>query len=338
MPKTSLPAFRHRVIDACVRNTARNWSKDDLITEINSKLREHHGIDGICEKTFYNDLSEMRALKPRGYDAPLKCVNGYYIYTDPTYSISEISLSEDDINSINDAVDILSQFKQLPIHYELSLVQEKILGFTIQHEDNDQIIEFENQSVKGIEFLTPLYKVIQEKKAIRVSYQSFKSTETHEYIVHPYYLKQYRHRWYLISYCETHKLITTYSLDRIIDINEGADVKFREVENKLVKDRFKDIIGITRIADHELQHIKVWISSELSPYIKTKPIHNSQEILNEDEKGMEIVLNLIPNYEFYSIILSFAESIRILSPDVVRDELALKLNAASKMYNAPVDM
>ncbi|RUT78937.1 helix-turn-helix transcriptional regulator [Ancylomarina longa] len=338
MIKKSIPGFRHQVIDSCLCNKCNKWTKGKLIDCINQKLYEQHGIEGISDSTFYSDIKTMKSEWPRGYNAPIECINGAYIYTDPDFTIQKDNLSDVDIEVIDNAITVLSQFKQLPIHHELSLVQEKILGYSIHNDENEQIIEFEKQIVKGAEFLTPLYKLIKDKKVIKVLYHSFKSQESKEYIVHPYYLKQYRHRWYLISYCETHKLITTYSLDRILDIEEVVGVKFREVDNKSIRDRFKDIIGITRIADHELQQINIWVSKKLMPYIKTKPIHNSQKILSEDEKGMKITLNLIPNYEFYSIILSFGESIRILSPDLIRDELASKLESASKMYNASVNM
>jgi len=338
MRKKSIPEFRHQVIDSCLCNKCNKWTKEKLLDCINQKLYEQHGISGVSDSTFYSDLKTMKSERPRGYNAPIECVNGGYIYTEPNFTIQEDNLSDEDIESINKAIEVLSQFKQIGIHTELSSVKEKILGYNSNVNENEHLIEFEQILVKGAGFISILYPLIKEKKILKLKYQSFHSSEPHEYIVHPYYLKQYKHRWYLVCYCEFHKTIATYALDRFISVLEIFDVNFKEVDYKELKKRFDDIIGVTKIADRELQQINIWVSSTLVPYIKTKPIHNSQEILSEDEKGMEIVLNLIPNYEFYSIILSFGESIRILSPDLIRDELASKLESASKMYHASVDL
>ncbi|MDM8161481.1 WYL domain-containing protein [Labilibaculum sp. K2S] len=338
MRKKTIPGFRHEVIDTCLCNPFKNWTKDRLIEKINEKLMDCHGIDGICEKTFYNDIRNMKSEPPRGYDAPIECMNGAYIYTESDFTIQKDNLSDEDIESINKAIEVLSQFKQIGIHTELSSVKEKILGYKSNIDEVEHLIEFEQQEVKGMEFLSSLYPLIKEKKVIKIEYQSFRSSEPHEYIVHPYYLKQYKHRWYLVCYCESHEMIATYALDRFINITEIFDVNFREVEYKALKKRFENIIGVTKIVDHVLQQIEVWISKELAPYIETKKIHHSQVKLNEDDKGIVIALTLIPNYEFYSIIQSFGNSIEILSPVLVRDELALKLESASKMYHAPVGL
>lgn len=338
MRKKSIPGFRHQVIDSCLCNKCNKWTKEKLIDCINQKLYEQHGIEGISDSTFYSDIKTMKSEWPRGYNAPIDCVYGGYIYTDSIFTIQKDNLSNEDIESINKAIEVLSQFKQIGIHTELSSVKEKILGYKSNIDEVEHLIEFEQLSVKGTEFISVLYPLLKEKKVIRIKYQSFRSSEPHEYTVHPYYLKQYKHRWYLVCYCEFHNTIATYALDRFISLAEIFDVKFRDVDYKELKIRFEDIIGVTKIVDHEMQQINIWISHSLVPYIKTKSIHNSQEILSEDEKGMEIVLNLIPNYEFYSIILSFGDSIEILSPDLVRDELAIKLKSASKMYQASVGL
>lgn len=337
MRKKTIPGFRHEVIDTCLCNPFRNWTKDNLVEKINEKLRECHNIDGICDKTFYNDIRNMKSEPPRGYSAPIECVNGTYIYTEPNFSILKEHLNDGDIEVINNAIEVLSQFKQLKIHHELSSLKEKIVGYSSHKDDYEHLIEFEQQTVKGMEFLSILYPVIKEKKVIQIQYQSFRSSEPHEYIVHPYYLKQYKHRWYLVCYCELHETIATYALDRFISVTKIPDIDFRKIEYKALKKRFEDIVGVTKIADHELQSIKIWVSKELAPYIETKRIHHSQDKLFEDDKGMVIALTLIPNYEFYSIVQSFGDSIKILSPDLVRDELASKLESASRMYQAHVD-
>lgn len=333
MPKNKLASFRYRVINNCLKNTARNWTRIDLNDEIDKQLYESFGINkGISKRTFHYDIELMRSLPPRGFDAPIVVKDGYYKYEDPDYSIDSIPLSEMDIESINNAVDLLSQFKQLPIHLELSLVREKVTGQILSNSETSRIIEFEYRLVTGTEFLTPLYQMIKEKKVINITYHSFRSLIPKEFIVHPYFLKQYNHRWYLIALSERFENIGIYSLDRIksVDIDLTVEYKIDKIINHSVY--FEDIIGVTILPDVPPVDIILWITSEQAPYIITKPIHQSQTIIEETDEGLKIRLRLIPNYEFYSTILSFGGAIKILSPEFIQDEIYNKLKNACRNY------
>lgn len=322
MPRNKLASFRYRVINNCLRNTGRIWKRQDLMDEIGTQLYESFGLDnGISKRTFHYDIELMRSLPPRGFDAPIIERNGYYSYENQEYSIDKIPLNETDIESINNAVELLSHFKQLPIHSQLSLVKDKVTGQIFTNIENEPIIELDHRPVKGTEHLTPLYQHIKKKEVIEVSYQSFKSLEPKKFILHPYFLKQYNHRWYLIAFSNKHSNVGTYSLDRILSIDPTPSVVFDNSLNKNHSDYFKDIIGVTVEPGKTPVEIIAIITPDQAPYIKTKPIHISQRVISEDSTGMTISLTLIPNYEFYSTILSFGSSIKLLSPEFVRNKI-----------------
>lgn len=333
MPRNKLASFRYRVINNCLKNTARKWTRIDLINAIDKQLFESFGIDkGISKRTFHYDIDLMRSLPPRGFDAPIVAKDGCYIYEDQDYSIDSIPLSDMDIESINNAVELLSQFKQLPIYSQLSLVKDKVTGQILTNNETEPIIELEYREVMGTEFLTPIYQSIKERRVIRIEYQSFHSAESKEFTLHPYFLKQYNHRWYLIAFSERFKNVGTYSLDRIHSIENECNISFDDGLNNSHALHFQDIIGVTLLPGMEPVEIVALIAPAQAPYIKTKPIHNSQKIIEENEKGLKIVLMLIPNYEFYSTLLGFGESITILSPEPIRNEIFHKLKSACQNY------
>lgn len=332
MRKSSVPAFRHKVIDNCLRNVFNVWTKDKLIEKINYKLNECLDIEGISDRTFYNDIRDMKSEPPRGYNAPIICRNGEYAYEDPNYTIFKDNLSDDDIDILNKSLAVLSQFEQLPIHNELFAVKEKILGYTDQESRYESLIEFEHQEVEGTKFLGDLYPLLKDKKVIKIQYKSFRAPEPQEFIVHPYRLKQYKNRWYLVCYCETHEVITVYALDRFIMVSVLEHYDFREVDIESLNNRFRDIIGVTKYADAEILEINIWVATKLAPYVLTKKIHYSQRVVKEDSSGMTICVKLCPNYEFYSMILGFGEDIKILSPKSVVDELREKIRSVQELY------
>ena len=333
MPRNKLASFRYRVINNCLKNTGRTWTRTDLMDEIERQLYDGFGIDkGISKRTFHYDINLMRSLPPRGFDAPIIERDGFYKYENPDYSIDNIPLSEMDIESIDNAVEFLSHFKQLPIHSQLSLVKDKVTGQILTNAASEPIIELEYRPVKGEEFLSPLYKYIKERKVIEVVYQSFKSPEPKKFVFHPYFLKQYNHRWYLVALSERFGTVGTYSLDRILSVDQMPDIKYDNSLNKSHAEHFKSVIGVTLEAGKIPVEIIVKISSTQVPYVKTKPIHDSQKVLQENENEMIISLKLIPNYEFYSSMLSFGPLIQIVSPEEIREKVCHLLTDACKQY------
>ncbi len=331
MPKNKLASFRYRVINKCLRNTYRNWSAQQLIDEIGNQLYEHFGINkGISMRTFRYDIELMRSLPPRGFDAPIKVNNGIYYYEDHNYSIDYVELSHSDINTINDAITLLKNFPKLSITEELAFVQTKLQRELSKQEIKDNIISFEQKEVKGIEYISELFKYINDKSPVEIIYKPFQS-EANEFVVHPYLLKQYNHRWYLIGYSSTYKSVGLYSLDRIVKIKTSEERfipnTFLEVENY-----FKDIVGVSLPKGEDIKKIIVRADTKQAQYITTKPIHHSQDIIKETNDHIDFSLELIPNYEFYSQILSYGSSVQILSPIEVRNKIAKMVKELHYFY------
>jgi predicted DNA-binding transcriptional regulator YafY len=70
-----------------------------------------------------------------------------------------------------------------------------------------------------------------------------------------------------------------------------------------------------------VQKVQLQFSSNLAPYILTKPLHGSQRKIQQDEDGLTVQLEVIPNYELEQLILSYGEFVRVLGPDSFRDKI-----------------
>jgi predicted DNA-binding transcriptional regulator YafY len=333
MPKNKLASFRYRVINNCLRNTGRKWTVKDLIDEVSKKLYEEFGQDkGISLRTLRYDIQLMRSLPPRGFDAPIVNKDGYYEYKDPDFSIDDTPLNETDIDTINEAIELLSQFSKLPIYEELALVKAKLYGEVIQSSERTKVIDFEQRQVKGIEYLAPLYKTITEKRALNMAYQPFKAEKPFIGVVHPYLLKQYNHRWYLIGLSQSHNNIGLYSLDRILSFDYSPDTY---IPNAFMDANtyFKNIIGITVPTNEEIQTITLHFTNDQKPYVLTKPLHASQQILSDDTNGLIITVEVIPNYEFFSLVLSYGDKVEVIAPINIREIVRCKIVSACNKYN-----
>ena len=104
--------IRYKTIDNCLRNRTKLWTLEDLIDACSDALYEYEGkYDLVSKRTVQLDIQNMRSEK-LGYNAPIEVFQKkFYRYSEPDFSIKNIPVNENDIKVMNDAVQILKQFK-----------------------------------------------------------------------------------------------------------------------------------------------------------------------------------------------------------------------------------
>lgn len=187
------------------------------------------------------------------------------------------------------------------------------------------IIEFEqNKNLRGLEHITPAYNAILHSKTLKIEYQGFKQDKSDSFYFFPYFLKQFNNRWFLFGGRENVDYTVNLALDRITYIEECAKPY---MANNLIdfSTYFNDIIGVTLIPGKSLERIVLRFSGNRFPYIKTKPLHISQNILEEKLEYGIIEIFVIPNNELDAILLSYGEDVEILSPASLRSNIKSKI-------------
>jgi len=324
MPSNKYAIIRYQTLDKCFRNPGRRYYFDDLLKEVNDALLDHDpNSEGIKRRQLFDDISFMESEK--GWSAPiLREKDGkrtFYRYEDMSFSINNSPLNEMEAEQIKSALMILSRFRGMPQFEwvgEMIPKLEQSFGFK---EVNREIMGFEsNPYVKGLEHLGTLFNAILYKKPLEIEYQSFNSDKPRKDIIHPYYLKQYSNRWYLLGQITGYGTLSNRALDRIISINE-ADVPFIENTEYDFTEYFEDVIGITVPKEGKPEIIELEFTPSKAPYILTKPLHGSQKVKRHDENGLRITIEVIPTYELKSILLSYGKEVKVISPEWLREEL-----------------
>jgi predicted DNA-binding transcriptional regulator YafY len=143
-------------------------------------------------------------------------------------------------------------------------------------------------------------------------------------------LKQYNGRWFLFGLNpEIGSPAWTLAIDRIIDMKE---ILIPFIENTEIdwKEYFEDMIGVTKPEGQKIQTITLHFYGKTRNYIKTKPIHGSQKANWIDSNTLEVRLEVIPNYELERLILSYADSVKVIQPiafiEVIKKRLQKSLN------------
>ncbi len=334
MPLNRNALIRYKTIDKCLQNRYRRWTLDDLIEACSDALYEYEGVNKqVGLRTIQSDIQVMRSDK-LGYNAPIKVVDRkYYTYEDPEYSITNIPLSKQDLSKLTEVTEILKQFKGFSYFSDLSILVQKLEDKVHAEKENQSpVIEIEkNENLKGLEYLEPVYQSILKKQVLNLWYQSFKARRPGKIIFHPYLLKEYRNRWFVLGRKAANQPILTLALDRIHEMEINTENQYLEDNEFAPEQYYKDIIGVT-VNSNRPTNVHLFIDRQNAPYVLTKPLHHSQQLVSKSDDGIEIVIKVIPNFELEREILGFGESLQVLSPASLRARIHQRLSKATHQY------
>ena len=325
MGKTKSQDTRIRVIDRCLRRG--RYSVTELMDRCNEVLEKEGRGTVSSRQTILSDIEYMRE---NPFRAPIMTIgkgkNTKYTYSDKDFSIRNQELSEEEFQAIRQALDVVQRFKGMP---QFEWMDEIKVRFSFQ--SGQSVVGFEEcQQNTGIGFFSQLFEAIKQKDTLTITYRKFMDSESKIYSLSPYYLKQYSNRWFLFGRGIHQKSLTNFPLDRIVSIDpcnepyESTDIDFSTY--------FDDIIGVTKPKGEELQPVELWFSKQQLPYVETKPLHRSQEIVFKDEEGGIVRLQLVVNYELEQLLLSFGEKVKVLSPASLKDKIMGRIQKSLQNY------
>lgn len=335
MPVNKSARVRFEIIDECLRNTLHKWSKKNLLEVVNKKLEEKYGSEAsISLSQIRNDLNDMQSE----YGAPINTIKEgtsvFYEYEDVNFSINKLPLEEEDVYRLREIVDIMQQIKGFTIANEIETIIQRLENkIKLRSNEKIPVIAFENPpTALGAENLGDLYNSIINKQLLKITYKHFYALESYEIRFSPYFLKEYNNRWFLFGWSEKNNRVENLALDRITDIRVTSG-KYKENESFNSNIYFQNIIGVTHTNDAKIENIELLISKERAPYVSTKRIHESQQILKQYKDGSLLIgLSLIVNKELITQILGFGDDIEVKRPEELRVQIKNRLEKAIKQY------
>ncbi|MFV8226233.1 helix-turn-helix transcriptional regulator [Christiangramia aquimixticola] len=326
--------IRYSVLDKCFSNFQRIYTYQDLLGEVNSILIEN-GAEPIQLRQLQYDIKFMESDAGFGIELDENLKIGkkrVFRYSNKDFSISDHPLNQSDSDQLETTIQILSRYKH---RQEFKWIEEFIprmeMAFDLVSGVDDDIIGYEeNPDLEGRQHLGHLFNLILKKKVVKLEYQPYKK-EKESFLIHPYYLKQYNSRWFLFCYNEEFEAISNYPLDRIVSCKETGEKYIPSSINWF--DYFEDIVGVTKPEGVKPLDIKLRFSLDRIKYILTKPLHGSQKLDRKDKENRTVVINVIPNFELYQMLLSFGSDLVVAEPELVRNKMkdyASKLNLKYK--------
>lgn len=338
MPSNKNALIRYKFLDRLLSDRHHFYDRKTLWEKVNEMLFDA-GFKEVTRRCIETDIIDLM-------DAPFNAPIEKYIKNGKEclrykrgFSIFKEELSWEERKLLSEMLSTIGQFDGLD-NFEWF---DKF-NMDLEIEDRKQIISFSNNPyLKNSNLLGTLFDLISNEVVINLSYHTFTDATIRSIDFHPYLLKQYNDRWFLLGAADSDKKVLTFALDRIDEVKPLPEKKYVECSEDLAE-RFEDIVGVTMYEDRPVEHIIFWVSNFSKGYIETKPIHGSQTQLKGEkeqrlreqypqlESGAFFSIDCIRNYELVRELCSYGKDLIVLSNGEVKREITDRIQALIKKY------
>ena len=265
-----------------------------------SSLNDRRG-EPLSNRTFFNHLAAIRET----FGIEIKCDRslGYYI------------ANNDDLEGDGIRQWLLDSLAMNNLLNESKDMRDRILFEKIP---------------SGQQWLTVIVNAMRDGKAIELTYQSFWSDEPSTFTAHPYCLKIFKQRWYMLAYSEKRKEVRMYALDRIHDI-KTLETALNRPKNFNAAEFFSKYFGVFIDAD-EAETVELKAAPSQVKYLETLPLHDSQQKVEQTEEYALFRYHVVPTYDFEQEILSMGSNVEVTKPEWFREKIWEEIAGMAKKY------
>ncbi len=340
MPKNKNHSIRVLALDRCLGDKHHVYYMDTLVKKVNEVLCGM-GISPVHKRTIQNDLEFMETSDfwpelvieriPDGHKKQLK-------YQNPDFSILNAPITKTQLQELKLALKTISRFEGMPQFEWVEEMQHRLKVSLLQKQE-EKIVGFEeNPELKGLRnYFKRLFEACNEKQVLKVKYKPFKMQEI-DVEIHPYYLKQYNTRWFLWGYNpdsnynpDTAPHIINLAIDRIESIEHLGHLTFNNNYRIDFEDFFFDVVGSSVDENLPVEEVLLCVDNRLYDYIRNKPLHHTQKVVECGEDCTTIKLNVRYNYELETELFGYMDKMRVIQPASLRAKLKSRALRALKM-------
>jgi len=290
---------RYNLIIKKIRRQPATFQEISDYLKQESDLQEYNFNTTV--RTFQRDLNDIRSI----YDIDIQFDRSRKVYFTDT---------EEHHEAFGRIMEAYDTFHALSI-------SERLTDF----------IHFETRRSLGTENLYGLLYAIKNQIQISFGYQKFWENEATNRILNPYALKEFRNRWYLIGNDFSKNQIRIFALDRLRDLEIG---KQTFVQNQAfdVNGYFHDFFGIVNVDGRNAEEVVLSFSPDKGKYIKSLPLHHSQQILADNQQEVLIKLKLVVTFDFVMELMSHGADLKVIQPQSLIDEIKGNYQKALLQY------
>ncbi len=291
-----------------------------------------HGLK-VSEKTTVNDLKKLKSRDLIYTTGAGRSVEYLPIDKLKTIDLEKDILDYDDLFSLEMALISLNQLKFFNLSNDLKNIIVKIeKELKKESRTKKEIVTFQNTYLKidPLIFQT-IFEATSHEKVIYLEYQSFKPKPLAAFNFHPYFLKQFNNRWFVIGYREDENRIDHLGIERIKGVRLLNNTKYNSTNYISPQEYSKHLFGISK-GDLKPQKIELLFSEHRAPYFTSKPMVEKISTKTEKSGQVKMSFTCIINKEFIAELLSFGSDVIVLSPESLKIRIQDEIKKAARNY------
>ena len=274
------------------------------LREIQNRWKESELSEGteLSRRTFINNIHSIEEL----FEISISCGSGYRYYIEYGDCFEEGSTRSWMLNafSLNAMVSNSRKLKERVLLEDMP---------------------------SGRNFLEDIIKAMRDNHAIVISYYSYNTEKYYEFEIHPYFVKAFKKRWYVVAYSPGTDDIRCYALDRMENVII-SDKVFKMPKDLEPAGYFKDCFGIINNEDSEVQKVVLKVDAFQSNYIRNLPLHESQKEMKRTDEYSIFEYHLKPEFDFEQEIFSNMDTMEVLEPQWLREEVKERIKILASKY------
>ena len=180
-------------------------------------------------------------------------------------------------------------------------------------------------------WLPVIVNAMRDRKTVEVTYQSFSRNEPNTFILHPYCLKLFNQRWYVLGRSDGYDDPRIYALDGRMK-NIVPQKKALKMPAKFnAGEFFGKYFGVI-LDGRKPSTVRIKVDPYQVRYIDSLPLHDTQRLIEETPEYGVFEYHLVPTYDFRQELRSHGPDVVVLEPEELRDEIKADIARMCKNY------
>jgi hypothetical protein len=183
-------------------------------------------------------------------------------------------------------------------------------------------------------FLTVIIDAMSDNRRLCISYKGYNMSDYQDMFIHPYCLRLFKRRWYIIAYSEYSKGNRLFMLDRARSVEVLTD-SFTMPEDFDAEEYFNDIYGVRQTDRSEMTKVVLKVNANRCDLLRNLPLHPSQKEVETTPEYSIFKVELKPNFDLKQELISYLDALEVLEPVSLRDELRMTIKSMYRKYIEP---
>jgi predicted DNA-binding transcriptional regulator YafY len=285
----------------------------------------------VSQKTVQRDIDFMRDQlgAPIEYDRVRK---GYF-YSDPSWFLPSLSLSEGDLLALLIGSRALESYRGTPVAEDLERVFRKLAGMlpesiSLRPELLFSRFSFTSPPSKPVDeaVWTAVVRGVLHRRSLKISYRPFEANEAREREIHPYHIANLAGEWYVFARSgdagvlqfAVPRILRAKVLKRTFEVPEDFDAE------KLVSSAFG------RFTSGKVHRVRVMFDAEVAPWVLERQWSPTQTVRRKRDGSVELSFEAAGLFEVFRWVLAWGRHATVLAPKELKEWVADEAKAMAE--------